>query len=245
MREIKKTMSAAILILTLMLAVIPAAVPAFADTYPAEDNDWEVTFNGKEITSNYDSDEVAKALKGMEPGDDAKLEFTLKNDSDGEVDWWMENEVIKSFEDDNKAAEGGAYTYRLTYSPSKGSDQVLYTSEAVGGEQKKREGLHEATDALDKYIWLETMDAGSEATVTLEFAIDGETQRNNYQDTIGKIKLNFAVEIPKEKTIVTSHPDTGDTAKLKMYIILEVCAALLLIFLIIYARKSRKEGEQS
>ena len=33
-----------------------------ADSYPASPTDWQVTFNGKELTSNYDEASVAAAV---------------------------------------------------------------------------------------------------------------------------------------------------------------------------------------
>ena len=231
-----------IMLLVLALVLVFAAAPSFAESFPAEQKDWRVTFDGKAITGNYKATEVNAALKGMQPGDDAAISFTLTNKSGKDVDWWMENEVIKSLEDQSGTASGGAYTYTLTYTPKGGARQVLYTNDAVGGEQKVRPGLHEATDALKDYIWLGTMANGEEGTLTLAFAIDGETQRNGYQDTLGRIKVNFAAETPSEDVIkIPPGPDTGDRANLVLYGIVTAAALIALILLIVRRRKERDE----
>ena len=42
-----------------------------ADSYPKEETDWKVIFNGSDLSSNYDEDAIREALKGMQPGDSA------------------------------------------------------------------------------------------------------------------------------------------------------------------------------
>ena len=47
-------------------------------------------------------------------------------------------------------------------------ETVLYDSETVGGEDaKKGEGLHQATDALEKYLYLDRLSKGDVASVHL------------------------------------------------------------------------------
>ena len=82
------------------LLVMPAA--AYADSYPAQPTDWTVTFDGESLTSNFDASAIQKELQGMQPGDEATLTFTLVNGHSEAVDWWMENEIIKSLEDQSK-----------------------------------------------------------------------------------------------------------------------------------------------
>lgn len=86
---------------------------------------------------------------------------------------------------------------------------VLFDSETVGGDGGS--GLYEATDGLSEYAKLCTMAPGGSGYVTLYVKLDGETQGNGYQNTLAKLRLNFAVnivpanyvEVPGDPTHVT------------------------------------------
>ena len=240
----KKIIRITAVVALLLAMMMPAGMTqAYADTYPQQDTDWRVTFDGETLTSNYDASVLQAALKGMQPGDEASLTFTLVNNYSDAVDWWMENEVIKSLEDQSKTAKNGAYTYEVTYTPSSGSAQVLYSSDQVGGEQTTRPGMHEATDALKDYLWLEKIPADGTAELTIYFALDGETQSNVYQDTLAKLKVDFAVELPGSGGTKTMSPKTGDDSNLTVWILLAAASAIVLLLLVLLGRKNRKGGE--
>lgn len=57
-----------------------------------------------------------------------ELQVGLKNTSEKDADWYMTNEVLKSLEDSQSIAEGGAYGYRLTYVGPDKKETVLYDS---------------------------------------------------------------------------------------------------------------------
>lgn len=244
MKTVKK--AAAGLCAILIAAVMAAGIPqtAYANSYPAQPTDWTVTFDGETLSSNFDASSIQKELQGMEPGDEATLTFTLVNGHSEAVDWWMENEVLKTLEDQSKVARGGAYTYEVTYTPaSGGSAQVLYTSDQVGGEKDTRQGMREATDALKDYLWLETIPANGRATLTIHFVLDGETQANIYQDTLGKLKVNFAVELPGKGGTIPMKPKTGDTANLTPWVLAAAISLIALLLIFLWMRKDRKRGE--
>ena len=235
--------------ISFLLFLIPGVK---ADSYPASPTDWQVTFNGKELTSNYDEASVAAALRGMQPGDEATLVFTLKNDHDTAVDWYMENTILKSLEDESGTAKGGAYTYELTYKDTSGKEEDLYNSKAVGGEKEvneKKVGLHEATDALDEYFFLESIGPGKTAVVTLHIVLNGETQANNYQDTLAKLRLKFAVEIPtaepehRQRIIMVPNTSAGHRGGGMSFFLpdLTAAAAVILGLYLFFTRKKKEE----
>ena len=182
-----------------------------ADHYPRIDTDFSVTFNGTALTGNYDEASINKALQGMEPGDDADLVFTIRNNYKDAAEFWMSNDILKSFED-GSTASGGAYSYELRYKDSKGNTTVIYTSRAVGGEGNQLVGLHEATDALDSLFLLEKIPAGKSGELTIHIELDGETQANIYQDTLARLRINFAVELPNQDVIRIRVPKTSGSA---------------------------------
>ena len=193
-----------IVLLIALLLALPLSVKA--DTYPKETKEWTVTFDGKKLKTNYTSREVADAMAGMQPGDNAELKITLINEHTESSTWWMENKIIKSFEDKLNIS-GGAYKYSLSFTDASGTETVLYSSEKVGGTGSKT-GLHEATDALENFFILGDIESGESAVVTVRFELDGETQGNVYQDTIGELQLDFAVEVPDSPEIFRI-PKTG------------------------------------
>lgn len=203
--------------------------------------------DGKKLDgSSYESrkDELNKYLQGMQPGDKATVDFILRNDYNEEVVWWMKNDTIKTFENDTDygrgSVSGGNYTYTLSY-----DGKNLYTSGTVGGEETEahhEEGLDVATYSLDEFFELGGIKPGETKKVTLYFALDGETQKNNYQDVLGTLQVSFAVEIPEtnsdkikrvegEPTYVYV-PYTGDSSDLALNLIIELILLNLLLYII-------------
>ena len=175
-------------------------VPAYADHYDGE-SDWLVTFDGTKMDQNFKSSEMADAvLNKVQPGDDITFTVSLRNDYTKATDWWMKNEVLDNFED--AVAAGGAYSYKLQYIDPDGNTSVLYDSETVGGDvgtSDNREGLKEATGALEDYFYLDTLRHGETGKVTLDIEVEGQTEGNDYQDTLAQLMMKFAVEINEEE----------------------------------------------
>lgn len=161
------------------------------------DPDWSVSFTGDRMESNFRTSDINDAIYGLQPGDSIDIQLALKNSSSAAADWWMANKVLRSLEDTQEAAASGGYAYTLAYQPPHGERETLYDSGTVGGEKEGTdagEGLHEATDSLSEYFYLDTLDASEEGRIYLTVALDGETQGNAYQDTLADLTLNFAVE---------------------------------------------------
>ena len=157
---------------------------------------WKVTFTqDNQMESNFGRSDMDEAISGMQPGDNITFTLNLESRSDKVTDWYLTNEVVNSLEDRSANANtgGGAYTYYLAYEGSN-RQQVLFDSDTVGGEGSD-EGLKEATDALEDYVYLDTLSPGQSGVITLKIALDGETQGNHYQDTLADLQMNFAVEL--------------------------------------------------
>ena len=79
---------------------------------------------------------------------------------------------------------------------------------------KAGEGLHEATDALEEWFYLDTLAKDQGGVLTLRVALDGETQGNDYQDTLAELQMQFAVELRKpRKEEPPVEPDKPGTKK--------------------------------
>lgn len=262
-----------------IMCLIMAAAMGLAGAAPvlAEDHEgsqgWAVTFDGSKMSSNFTSAQMAEEIYSIQPGDSIRLKVALKNSGQRATGWYMTNEVLATLEDSQSTAAGGAYTYRLVYEGPTGEEEVLYSSEAVGGEgdtSKAGEGLYQATGSLKDYFFLDTLDRGQEGDVYLTVSLDGESQGNDYQDTLAQLQMNFAVEnadpvevtvtpTPRVQTntirrtlqqdsrnIIAASVQTSDPTQILPYCAAALAAgtALLVIGALIMKRRQREEGQE-
>lgn len=248
-------------VLALLLAITP--VTAHAEDFTGGDG-WKVSFDGKKMTSTFKNTDIDDEIYKLEPGDTVDLHLSLKNEYSKTTDWYMTNEVLKSLEDTQSVAEGGAYSYILTYIGPDGTKDVLYSSEEVGGETKNAsgEGLHQATNSLKDYFYLDRLKAGESGEITLKVKLEGETQGNTYQDTLAKLQMNFAVELVDESSNPPSDnkkPDspkspnsstktktvkTGDNSQILLFSILALVAGLVCAGTAIHNIRQRRKAEE-
>ena len=252
-------------IMCLLMAVfmlMHVSLTVHAEHYQGSDG-WKVEFLGNEIVSNFQSNQIQEEVYNIQPGDSVIFEMALENNSDIATDWYMTNEVIRTLEESNDCAEGGAYTYILTYMNTKGEETILYTSEVVGGEKdntSEGEGLHQATNNLEEFFYLDRLAAGENAAVKLFVMLDGETQGNDYQSTLARLQMNFAVEKVVTETIInhitvtenkvvtnviTNVVQTGDENPLVLLSLVSlVCGVILFAMAIVFMKRHREDGEE-
>lgn len=239
----------------LCLIMTAVMVAGAAMTVSAEDLGWQVTFNGSDMVSNFDSEDIADQMDDVQPGDTVELEVTVKNTDSGSTDWYMSTEVMKTLEYGSDA-EGGAYSYSLVYTGSDGTESVLYEKGTVGGEDTENgEGLEQIEGTLEDYFYMGRLASGESGKVVLTIVVDGETQGNDYQDTLARLDLNFAVEkvvVGQTYTTVTrqtvtttggSNPKTGDTTNLLIYCAIILAGGLFLLWAGLYSMKRKKNNE--
>lgn len=250
--DMKRKVFVCLLCLALMLGL---SVSAGAESFTGGDN-WRVAFTQEHaMESTFRTADLDDAVSGLQPGDDITFTLRLSNDSEAVTDWYMTNRVLYSLEDrsTNAATAGGAYTYFLSYTNAAGEENVLFSSDTVGGEHVSEagEGLHEATDALQDFFYLDTLSGSQAGTIVLRVALEGETQGNDYQDTLADLAMNFAVEL-KEAAPEPGAPriivKTGDDRNLLPYYVAMAVSGVLLLILAIdnvrrRARAKRKEQE--
>lgn len=224
-----------------LFMVVGSAMPAYAQDFVGGDN-WSVTFTGNEMQSNFSSSAMTEEVLNIQPGDSITVKVNLKNEDKEKTDWYMTNEVLKSLEDSVSVAEGGAYTYILTYKDAAGTETVLYSSEVVGGEEdtfKEGEGLHQATNALEDYFYLDRLESGQSGVIQLYVQLEGETQGNDYQDTLARLQMNFAVEKVESKKIIEA-VKTGDTSQIMLFSCLTLVSGLVLLIIAMMSMKRRR-----
>ena len=253
-RKIWKLASAVCLLLSMTMT-------AYAETSYGNSG-WSVTFtNEKKMVSNFKNSDLRDSIDMLQPGDNVILTLSLKNENSTDTDWYMSNEVIESLEDSTdvaNVASGGAYTYKLNYKAPGGSVTTLFDSDAVGGEDEDggagESGLHQATNALEDWFFLGTLSKGQSGQITLEVALDGDTQGNDYQNTLAELNMNFAVELNTTGT-GTQNPNpgtgtqgdivkTGDEMSLTPFIIVACVTGTLLLLLAGYCEVEREKEKK-
>lgn len=244
----KKLLS--LVVLTAMLTAVPMSVSA--ETIQGSDN-WNVSFDGSKMESNFSSAELDETIYSMQPGDTAELQITVTNKHSKDTNWYMSNEILESLEESNSDAQFGAYAYRLSYIAADGTETDLYNSDTVGGEAKDGgEGLHQATNSLEEYFYLDRLASGKSGVVKLDVTLEGETLGNDYQNTLAQTQMTFAAEEASDggTTTTVSGPSkniktvrTGDQSRTMLYISLAALAAGCII-LILVLRKFRRDEEE-
>ena len=248
-------MAAALMMSIVLMASAAVSVNAESSTY-----DGNCSFNGKKIVSDFSSQTVADAIRNLQPGDDVTFTVSYTNRYDGKTDWYMENSIVKTLEKTDQAkkvvagtgrAENGGYTYSLIHNSKSGKQTVLFSNDKVGGEVRPAnlEGLEPATNALDSWFYIDTLDKGESGNVVLKIAFDGETEVNDYMDTDGEVNVRFAVELPEEGSPDGGSKgsgkliDTGDQSTLLMWSIALIGAGLLLLIFLFFVVKRRKHDK--
>ncbi|MBQ9004963.1 MAG: hypothetical protein IJ092_01170 [Atopobiaceae bacterium] len=241
----RTTIAASIASLLLALALTPAG--ALAESLTGSSN-WNVTYTtGGTMQDNYSAKEYSDQVSSLEPGDDITFTVTLKHENSLAADWYLANDVIESLEDADADATGSSYEYLLEYHGPNQS-RTLYDSNVVGGTDS--DGLNEATNALEDFIYLDNLSQGQTGSVTLRVALDGETEGNAYFDTLAKLKLRFAVEPPveasKKRTTTTRNVvNTGEQQRLfPFYVAMVVSGVAFLVLAVLGMRERRAEREE-
>ncbi len=235
-----------------MLLILGSISTVYADQTTTDAGSCK--FTGSEMVSSFDSNKVAASVSQMEPGDSVTFSVNIKNESSISTRWYMSNDVLSSLEDAQAVAENGGYSYILTYVDNDGKEQTIYSSTSIGGEKDTTAGagLNEATNSLDEFFYLDTLEPQEGGTVNLLVELDGESQGNIYQDTLAKLMMNFAVEDnsnptspnpPTYKT-TTSRVKTGDIWSMTSAVLLVIGIVLLIVTFVEGKRKGADRNEE-
>ncbi len=254
MTTVRKATGIAFAIIALVVLSLCILVPKAQAETLTNQTLWHVTYTAdSELKSDFTTTDINETIAGLQAGDTARISIKLENKNAQATNWYMTNKIISSLEESAASAAGGAYTYELMLTQPDGQTTSLFSSDTVGGENAagSREGLHEATSALEDYFLLDTMAAGASSTITLAVTLDGETQGNAYQSTLADLSMDFAVEPVTDvgdpgnrNPNLKSLPQTGDL--LRFAPLFAVCgiAGLALLFFGIYGRTLRKHEEE-
>lgn len=223
------------------------AYPAAAETIESrETSEVVLTSSGKLESTFHDNVLDDTISEYLEPGDSAVFTIQLRNENDEAADFWMDRRTIDSLEvwGNDPEMTGGGYSYVLTYEGPEGS-RTLYSSLKIEGEDFQ---ANTSSDMVVKkidensYIFLDTYEKGNGGVIKLTISLDGETQGNDYQDTLADLAMDFAVELSGSDTLIK----TGDVNRPLPYFIAMTGAGIVLLILGICLTKKRgKRGRVS
>lgn len=212
------------------------------------------TFNGSSLETSFSDGDLVDAISNLEPGDSLEYLITYKNDSSDTTYWYMLSEVVKTLEESQDIAKNGGYTFVLKNIGPGDEETTYFDNSEVGGDTvvANLEGLKQATNATQDYFFIQRLAPGEKGKTYLKVAFDGETQANAYNDTVGTLKIAYAVETKvegktekgKNKVIYENNPRTGDQTDLLKYVLLMTAALILAILAFILRRRDkRREGD--
>lgn len=246
----KKTTFLAALLTALIMMITPQM--AFAEEF--SNSDAKCSFDGNEISSNFDSSDLATFMSNLEPGDSLEYKVTYVNASGKTTEWYMLNDVLETLEENKNVAENGGYSYMLKNVGPDGTETVYFDNTKVGGDDSPAglEGLKQATNATKNYFFIQQLAPGQSGTTVLRVELDGETQVNDYMDTKAVIRLAYAAEIitPAKGNDKKSDPEnsttkTGDPFDLIPGLLLMTAALIIGMLAFIAWRRERKDGDQA
>ncbi|MBE5911508.1 hypothetical protein [Pseudobutyrivibrio sp.] len=188
------------MVLALALTMAGLMGTGFSSSASTQTTGWDVTYDGKGITSSYD---VSKStITSVMPGDTVIFNVDYKNTSDKSADFYLSTDIINSLEEkniDGSAANisGGAYSYELSYTLN-GTTTIIYNSETLGGDNTTVLGLNQIQGTLKNgegtYFDVGIVPAGGMGTVKIEIALDGNSQDNSYMEKLASLDVRFGVE---------------------------------------------------
>ncbi len=190
--------------LILALTIVAAGMfgTKFDSCAETEGLKWDVTYTGKGFDSTYDIKNAT--IENALPGDVVNYKIDYINNSGEEAAFYMNADIVKTLEDGSKAS-GGAYSYKILNS---NSEKPIIDSETIGGDATTAIGLDQANGKKGAYFSLGKLADGKSGTVTIEIALDGNTQNNSYMSTLGKINVQFGAEATKTGPVtIYNHVD--------------------------------------
>ena len=160
----------------------------------------------------------------MIPGETRSEEFTLSNQDDRELRFYINASVLSDLTNDNISASGAVYTITLL------RDGEEFYRGIIGGVEGTLKDLNSGNISQNQLI--ASLKKGESSRITMKIGIDGESMNNDYQNTVGQLRLEFNVEqgevatpddvvIKKENVIYVEKPVKKTTEKKKDKTILE------------------------
>lgn len=215
-----------------------------------------ITFDGdasQYFQFNTDQNALTDKFTGMMPGESRSETFTLVNNDQREMSFYLNTQVLKDLGDSNNT--NGA-VYEITFARD---GEVFYTG-TIGGENGSLVDL--SGQSMGENMLMATLAENQKSEIEMTIGIDGDSMDNTYQNAAGELQFAFSVEYDdpevQEPTVVTkvvqlpgkeiervvNAVQTGDYSVLAPYVAALIVAGGVIIGLIVTRKKKQaEEGE--
>lgn len=227
------------------------------NTLYASDESPFISFDGNsqeyfEFSTNQNA--LTDKFEGMMPGESRSEVFTLVNNDERELSFFLDTDVLKDLGDANNT--NGA-VYNISF---KRDGEVFYEG-TVGGENGSLVDL--SGHSMGESMLMATLNQNEKTKIEMTIGLDGDSMDNSYQNAAGQLQFIFSVQqddpaeqkptivekvvsLPgKEVQRVVQGVNTGNYAVILPYAIAVVVAAGVIIFIIKKRKEDKREEMES
>lgn len=209
--------------LVLAAMLVLAAVPASAA-------DGNVTYSGNAGKfifapgSDHSPTDLFPDLKGLMPGDVVHQRILIDNKADNQVKIRVYMRSLGAHQDSQD------FLSQLSLKVTQLPGAIIYEAPA------------DQTAQLSDWVYLGTVYSGGSVELDVELTVPVALD-NRYMDAVGKLDWEFMVEELEIQPSDPSLPPTGDNAPIGLYFGLAVGALVLILVLVLFGRKKKKDEE--
>lgn len=222
----------------------------------AEDDSPFITFDGNAsqyFEFNTNQNELTDKFMGMMPGEERSETFTLVNNDQREMKFYLNTQVLKDLGEDSKT-KGAVYEISFT------RDGEEFYRGTIGGEDGSLVDL--SGQSMGENMLMASLKENEKSVIKMSIGIDGDSMTNSYQNAAGELQFEFSVEYDDPEVVqptivekIVKLPGkqinryinavkTGDyTELLPLVVGLAISAGLILVLVKTRKKKDTKEGE--
>ena len=222
--------------------------------YPESGKEYEITDDITKVTPGAKSlaaDAVKFGVvekdadfKDMEPGESREGKISLYNNSDKNMDFYINSELISNIA--GEGSKAGIYNIKIYKSVKDNEYSLLYDgiigSQDTTGNTKTDSALSGNILIGDKYI--ATLSGGESADIRIVVTLDGETMDNSYMNKEGRIRINVSAQPNSDAAVTKTSVMTGDNSLLMLYGVLAVIVGTAVLGTLagLYCRRKEKHN---
>lgn len=224
--------------------VTPGAKALAADTSvkTSEKNATAITLDNSAVKFGVVEEDAD--FKDMEPGESREGKISLYNNSDKNMDFYINSELISNIADEGSKA--GIYNIKIYKSVKYNEYSLLYDG-IIGSQDTIGNTYMDSVSGGniligDKYI--ATLSGGESADIRIVVTLDGETMDNSYMNKEGRIRINVSAQPNSDAAVTKTSVMTGDNSLLMLYGVLAVIAGTAVLGTLagMYCRRKEKHN---
>lgn len=218
------------------------ALAADASVKTSEKNATAITLDNSAVKFGVVEEDAD--FKDMEPGESREGKISLYNNSDKNMDFYINSELISNIADEGSKA--GIYNIKIYKSVKYNEYSLLYDG-IIGSQDTIGNTYMDSVSGGniligDKYI--ATLSGGESADIRIVVTLDGETMDNSYMNKEGRIRINVSAQPNSDAAVTKTSVMTGDNSLLMLYGVLAVIAGTAVLGTLagMYCRRKEKHN---